>query len=1385
MDHTKKQTYTFKEAFDASLKYFNGDELAANVFVSKYALFDSKNNAYYESTPDDMHKRLAKEFARIESKYINGLSEKEIYNYLSSWEIVPQGSPMAGIGNTHQLMSISNCFVSGTNVFTSNRGVVPIEDVKIGDETITHNGNVKKVIQLHKNKLNNRKLFNIKCYRTPSFSVTDNHKFFSISQEQIKWRNRPQFNSLEYLRVGDYIQIPNNTDNGIASDIDISSLFDNKFNYGTKKYDVIREGNSIKLSTIYEGRVRDRVHKHFIPSIIKADEDFAYFLGLWYSDGCIFGENRTQNENEASVSIRGITFTFGAHEQDIIDFVVKYLQKLDIFYDLNNNKEIDGTVQVIVHSPILGYAFDILFGMGPEKKQLNNFIYNWPKKLVEKLLYGLLGSDMATTQNGNVRVVLANKLLIKSFYHLFRSRNIFVGYSETETTARLDFDNNYSIRNINNKSYSDNRILDELNNSTTEMVIIDGNIFTQIVSKEFFNESPEYVYTLGIEDDHSYAIEGLISMNCFVIDSPSDSFGGIHKSDQEEAQIFKRRGGVGLDISHIRPKGLATENAAKTTDGIGVFMERFSNTCREVAQSGRRGALMLTISVHHPEILTFIKIKRDLKKVTGANISIRVTDEFMKAVESNDKVDLRFPVDSGGKVCETIDAQYIWNEIIASAHSSAEPGVLFWDTVKNTTPSDVYKKEGFESISTNPCIIGDSLIAVADGRNAISIKQLAEEGNNIPVYSHNIKTGQVEIKMGRNPRKTGQMKEVWKLILDDDSLFYATPDHKILLTNKKYVELKDLKSGATIETIKNADNKTIMSYKVSSIAFERYDDVYNITVDDNNNYYVITSKEDVNFIASSGICVKNCGEIILSANDACRLLLVNALKFVSDPFTDKASFDFKKFNTVCRIAQRLMDDIVDLEIECVDRIIEKIKSDPEDDFTKSIELTLWQKIRDKGVAGRRTGTGLTAIGDTLAALNISYGADDAHKTVGSIYKQLALACYEETIELAKQRGAFQIFSLQKECEHKFIKKIINELPIEVQTKYKKYGRRNIALTTTAPAGSVSILTQTTSGIEPAFMLKYDRWKKINPGEADVKIDRVDALGDSWQKFVVYHHGLKKWMDVSGKENLDDSPYYKSTSNEINWLNRVKCQAAAQEWICHSISSTVNIPSDTSIDTVKQIYMEGWRYGCKGITVYRDGSRDGVLTSSDVSTEKNKFGPHSAPKRPEALQCEVHRVKIKDEDWTVFLSLMDGNVYEIIGGLSKYVTIPKKVKEGRILKIKKGNNSHYNFSSGKDDDLIEIKDLVNIFENPTYGSLTRMLSLALRHGASIQYVVEQLQKGDKDSDMFTFSKVISRVLKTKIKDGTKVNSICELCGSSSIEYREGCATCMSCGSSKCG
>jgi len=769
--------------------------------------------------------------------------------------------------------------------------------------------------------------------------------------------------------------------------------------------------------------------------------------------------------------------------------------------------------------------------------------------------------------------------------------------------------------------------------------LTEGEIYSLL--KDFSQVVPQGSPMSGIGNDQR--IQSL--SNCFVIESPEDSYGGILKTDQELVQIAKRRGGVGFDLSTIRPKGLTTANAARTTDGIEVFMDRFSNSCREVAQGGRRGALMLTISVHHPQIRDFIKIKQDLTRVTGANISVRVTDEFMEAVRNNEEVELRWPVDSSNpKISVVDDAAEIWHEIIEGAHAAAEPGVLFWDTAKSMTPSDVYTKEGFGSVSTNPC-----------------------------------------------------------------------------------------------------------------------------------------------------------GEIILSPYDSCRLMLVNLTAFVKNPFSSRAEFDFDEYSSVVIKAQRLMDDMVDLEVEQVDKILDKIDRDPESDHVKYHERSLWNNIRTAALKGRRTGLGITGLGDALAMIGVTYGSEESVDVVEDIYKTLALNAYRSSCTLAKERGAFEVYDFERESNHKFIQRLYEADP-ELEKLSRAHGRRNIALTTTAPAGSVSVLTQTTSGIEPAFMLHYTRRKKLTGQDADARVDFVDDSGDRWQEYTVYHHGFRQWMDtieigegetMSNEKLVEMSPYAGATANEIDWVAKVKMQAAAQKWVCHAISNTTNLPNDIDVETVKQVYMKGWELGCKGVTVYRDGSRSGVLVAAEEShddpRESSEILVNTAPRRPEDLECDIHQANIKGEAWTILIGLLNGQPYEVIGGLSEYVEIPRRHTTGVIKKrVRKSVPSKYDLVVGSNGDEFIIKDVVKVFDNPNHSAFTRTLSLALRHGVPVQYLVEQLQK-DKDADLFSFSKVIARCLKKYIADGTRASNgvLSSCCDSPNVVYQEGCATCINCGMAKCG
>ena len=728
--------------------------------------------------------------------------------------------------------------------------------------------------------------------------------------------------------------------------------------------------------------------------------------------------------------------------------------------------------------------------------------------------------------------------------------------------------------------------------------------------------------------------------NCFIVDQPHDSYGGVLFADQEQVQIMKRRGGVGMDVSNIRPRGQPTTNAARTTDGIGVFMERFSNSCREVAQGGRRGALMLTIDCRHPEIETFIDIKRDLKKVTGANISIRFNDEFMQAVEGNTGFCLRWPVEAhpeDAEIVKMVDARQIWDKFIDAAWASAEPGALFWDAVVNQGIVDCYRDVGYKTISTNPC-----------------------------------------------------------------------------------------------------------------------------------------------------------GEIPLSPYDSCRLMVVNLTSFIQNPFTSNARFDYERFSSVVWKAQRLMDDLVDLEIECVDRILEKIEKDPQPQHVKQIEWDLWHKIKAAGRNGRRTGLGITGLGDALAALNVRYGSQLSVEMTAAIYQHLAMGAHKSSCQLAVERGAFPVFDYNKEKDHPYLNRVMNACGTATQDQWRKTGRRNIALTTTAPVGSVSCLTRTTSGIEPAFMLSYKRRRKITQGDLTSRHDYTDPMGDRWQEYTVYHHWFKKWMDITGKSDPQESPYWGGTANDIDWEKSVDIQAAAQLWIDHSISKTCNLPNSATKETVNDVYMRAWKTGCKGFTVYRDGCRTGVLVAVDEPKKETKKVEDGrlVPKRPKSLQCDIHRANVRNgetsESWLVLVGLSDDKPYEVFCGIPENIEIPKKYRTGTLVKNgKRDGVTTYNLQVpvGDDDNLV-FKDIINLFDNPTQGAFTRTISLALRHGVPLHYVVEQLQK-DKNSDMFSFARVISRVLKGYIKDGTKsTEKGCPECGNPELVYQEGCLSCKSCGHSKC-
>jgi len=739
--------------------------------------------------------------------------------------------------------------------------------------------------------------------------------------------------------------------------------------------------------------------------------------------------------------------------------------------------------------------------------------------------------------------------------------------------------------------------------------------------------------------------------NCFVIgDNESDSYGGIFKVDQEQVQLMKRRGGVGHDLSHIRPKGSSVKNSAITSTGIVPFMERYSNSTKEVAQDGRRGALMLSVNVKHPDSEEFIDAKMTDGKVTGANVSVKLTDEFMEAALNGNGFLQQYPIDSNDpKMTKEVDANKIWKKVIHNAWKSAEPGILFWDKVQSESVPDCYPEHGFKTVSTNPC-----------------------------------------------------------------------------------------------------------------------------------------------------------GEIPLCPYDSCRLLAINLFGYVINPFTKGAEFDWELFKQDVIIAMRYMDDIIDLEIEKIDAIIAKIKSDPEDDFIKLYELNLWEKIREKTEQGRRTGLGVTAEGDMLASLGFTYGSDVATDFSERVHETLKLAAYRSSVVMAQERGAFPVYNAMNEVNNPFIARIAKVDP-ELYADMVTYGRRNIALLTIAPTGTVSLMTQTTSGCESVFLPVYMRRRKINPQEKDVRIDFVDDEGIAWMEYPVFHHNFELWLTINGydievvrtmnKEQVDEivkkSPYHKATSADVDWVSKVKMQGRIQKHVDHSISVTVNLPEDIDEETVAKVYEAGWREGCKGITVYREGSRSGVLVSQK-SEPKDEYVENHAPKRPKRLKGEIHRFQNNLEKWIAVVGLKDDKPYEIFTGKLEngLRDLPNNVKECEVVKniveIDGKKRKRYDIEYIDNSGEKHVHTGLNHAFNPEYWNYAKFISGVLRHRMPLVYVYDLIDSLTFSEDHInTWKNGIGRVIKRYIKDGEKGTGTCPNCGSEHLEYKEGCLTCMSCGNSKCG
>lgn len=741
--------------------------------------------------------------------------------------------------------------------------------------------------------------------------------------------------------------------------------------------------------------------------------------------------------------------------------------------------------------------------------------------------------------------------------------------------------------------------------------------------------------------------------NCFVIglDGGADSYGAIIRIDEEQVQLMKRRGGVGHDLSHIRPKGSPVKNSALTSTGLVPFMERYSNSTREVAQDGRRGALMLSVSVKHPDSESFIDAKMTEGKVTGANVSVKIDDEFMNAVVNGTPYTQQYPIDSDAPTkIKEIDASALWGKIIHNAWKSAEPGVLFWDTILKESVPDVYADLGFRTVSTNPC-----------------------------------------------------------------------------------------------------------------------------------------------------------GEIPLCPYDSCRLLAINLYSYVVKPFTREAYFDYDLFKKHVAFAQRIMDDIIDLESEKIEKILDKIDSDPEQDEVKSAERHLWEKIQKKTLQGRRTGVGITAEGDMIAALGLRYGTDEAADCAENIQRMLALAAYGASVEMAKERGAFELFDAVREEKNPFINRLREADPV-LYENMKTYGRRNIACLTIAPTGTTSLMTQTTSGIEPVFLPVYKRRRKVNPTDTSARVDYVDETGDAYEEYIVFHHKFVTWMQANGHsvikhytqaetdELVTRSPYFKATSNDVDWMQKVRMQGRVQKWVDHSISVTINLPADASEELVNSLYIEAWRCGCKGCTVYRDGSRSGVLVAADDKDKANcncMEPPIIVATRPRELEADIVKFQNNREKWIAFVGLLNGRPYEIFTGFmddEEGLMIPKNIVKGTIIKsVSEEGKKHYDFQfKNKRGYKMTIEGLDGKF-NPEYWNYAKLISGVLRYGMPIDQVIKLVQGMELNSESInTWKNGVERALKKYMPNGLEAKGQkCPNCGMETLVYQEGCLSCTNCGSSKCG
>jgi ribonucleotide reductase alpha subunit len=1379
------KSFSNEEIAQKSLEYFNGDDLASSTFLKKYALREIKNGSSVnlEATPDDMHERLTNEFVKIENKYPNPVSYDTIYDALKNFQyIVPGGSVMYGAGNPFVNVSLSNCCVvdsptddiSGimdagkelANIFKARGGVgISIDTLRPDGMAVSNAAGTSTGAWSFAEYYSNVCRMIGQCLHKDTLILTDNglvsikdvnigHKVWTQSgwvNVIDKVKNNKQIVKLttkfgkEVLCSKEHVFHTINGEKQLQ-ELQIGDPITQIVGEGWDGEDILLDDQEYQISDYNNS---NRLNYDIIfPK--KIDEKLAYLLGQIYGDGNV-------RENEISIGTDN-------KWDKIIEKIIIYLNNV-FNYNTKAIKCNDGNFSRIRISSKL--IINHLNKNNLLKIHSINMIFpkqllSAKKEIIFSFLSGYFDADGCVMEGKkSYDFSSVNKCFLLAVQNILSSFGIV---SKLHTQNREKYGWLDISRLTINGSRSQKLFADYMSES----------IKIQSVKEKIgnFNKRGDFIRTSYKIEDFGSKARNHNYINGMQYISYSTAYRLI-----DDLKIEK-------NITLLQDFVKNIEDLEYEDDVYDLILDEehlFYANGLYAHNSGRRGALMITMNIKHPDIEKFITMKRDLTKVTGANVSIMITDDFMNAVKNDEDWTLQWPIDvplEDAKITKVVKAKDLWHLINESAVKFAEPGLIFIDNYKRNLPANEYPD--FKSICVNPCITGDTKIAVADGRGAVSIKELYEENEEVPVYC----LDNYQNKVVRNMKYitlTQKSAPIYKMTLNNGNVIRTTKNHKFLMGFNDYKELKDIDVG-----------DVLFNNKVISIAFDGRKDVYNGYVDEFHNYF-ITGLETINQnnqFNENFINCRNCSEILLSKFDACRLTSINLKSFIDNPFTDNAKFNYKKFEEITRLSMRIMDDIVDLEIEAIQNLINKVDTDD--------EKSLWGKLKEAAIKGRRTGLGTHGLADALARLQLRYDSEEAIAKTDKIFTCFRNSAYDESVNLAIERGPFPVFDWEIEKNNVFIQR----LPEKIKKRIAEHGRRNISLLTVAPTGTVSIVSQTSSGLEPVFNNMYTRRVKT---DNDANVTFTDDKGDKWIEFVVFHHNisdylnsnpkiLEQWEVVKKNKPADEwamelkkiIPDYFITSHEIDPIKRVEIQGVIQRSIDHGISSTVNMPKETTIEQGQQLYEMAHEVGCKGITIYVDGSRSGVLINK---YNQENIKESIAPKRPKELPCEIHHSTIDDNKWTIFVGLLEGKPYEMFGGLSEYITIPKKYKNGKIVKTKNGKknvNGRYAFYNliidDGDDDPLEVQNIAVTFNDGNYAAQTRMISLALRHGVPVQYIAEQLGR-DENSNFFSFSKVMARVLKKYIDDGVEGDN-CPECGTKLI-FEGGCFSCKSCSySPKC-